>query len=299
MTNTARQTPPGARPRLGWAHAHLAQQGGVTYGTDVGAGAWNIDTAGWEAGFEYADASAILVSAGWSTETRVDDRSWALNADSSADTDESTRHDGYFARLLWHRPGGLELTASIEDNTINDPFVLASPTGSRRYKVGLKRRWSSGISLDGTYRKTSADNGAAGWVANTQQANVRVLYRRERLQLSAGFSAIDVQRSIDQLVTAGTVQRLFPIDYTADSALWDASARWRIDQRYSIGGELRAYDNVGSFRVARDDRRAFLDVAFGATYALRVAYRNVDYREDAYDHYDARLLEVALRVRWQ
>ena len=42
-----------------------------------------------------------------------------------------------------------------------------------------------------------------------------------------------------------------------------------------------------------------LGVAFGDTYALRIAYRNVDYREDAYDHYDARLLEVALRVRWQ
>lgn len=280
-------------------HSSLSQQGGVTYGTDVGAGAWSIDTGGWEAGFEYAVTATILISAGWSTETRTDDRSWTLNAESSADTDEKTRRDGYFARFLLRRSGGLELTASVEDNSINDPFALASPTASRRYKIGLKRRWSNGLSLSGTWRKTDVDNSTSGWLADTKQANVRVLYQRERLQVSAGFSEIDVQRSIDQLVTAGTVQRLFPIDYAADSALWDASSRWRINERYAIGGELRAYDNYGSFRVARDDRRAFVDVTLGATYGLRVSYRNVNYREDAYDHYDARLLEVALRVRWQ
>jgi hypothetical protein len=282
----------------GARHNRLSQDGGITYGTSIGTGTWDIDTDGYEAGFEYAVTSAILVSAGWSTETRTDDRSWTLDTSSSSDTDEKTSRDGYFARFLLRRTGGLELTASVEDNTINDPFALASPTASRRYKVGLKRRFSTGLSINGTYRKTDVDNSNSGWLADTKQADVRVLYQRERLQVSAGYSEIDVKRSIDQLVTAGTVQRLFLIDYAADSALWDASARWQINPRYSIGGELRAYDNYGSFRLARDDRRAFLDVALGMTYTLRVSYRNVDYREDAYDNYDARLLEVALRVRW-
>jgi len=279
-------------------HNRLSQDGGITYGTSIGTGTWGIDTDGWEAGFEYAVTSAILVSAGWSTETRTDDRSWTLDTDSSIDTGEKTSRDGYFARLLMHRTGGLELTASVETNTINDPFALASPTASHRYKVGLKRRFSNGLSINGSYRKTDVDNSNSGWLADTKQADVRVLYQRNRLQVSAGYSEIDLKRSIDQLVTAGTVQRLFLIDYAADSALWDASARWQINSRYSIGGELRAYDNYGSFRLARDDRRAFLDVALGMSYALRVSYRNLDYREDAYDNYDARLLEVALRVRW-
>ena len=282
----------------GARHSRLSQDGGITYGTSVGTGTWDIDTDGWEAGFEYAVTSTLLVSAGWSTETRTDDRSWTLDTDSSIDPNEKTSRDGYFARLLLRRTGGLELTASVEDNTINDPFALASPTASRRYKVGLKRRFGNGLSINGTYRKTDVDNSNSGWLADTKQADVRILYQRDRLQVSAGYSEIDVKRSIDQLVTAGTVQRLFLIDYAADSALWDASARWQINPRYSIGGELRAYDNYGSFRLARDDRRAFLDVALGMTYALRVSYRNVDYREDAYDNYDARLLEVALRVRW-
>jgi hypothetical protein len=276
----------------------LSQDGGITYGPDVGAGSWDIDTDGWEAGFEYAVSSTILVSAGWSSEKRTDDRSWVLDTTSSVDTGEQTTRDGYFARLLVRMTGGVELTASIEDNDINDPFALASPSASRRYKVGVKRRWDNGISINGSYRKTDVENDAAGWLADTKQADARVLYQHDRLQVSAGYSQIRVDRSITQLVTAGTVQAVFPIDYSADSTLKDASTRWRINDRYTLGGELRAYDNAGSFDLSRDDRRAFLDVGLGKTYVLRVAYRNLDYKEDAYDNYDARLLEVALRVRW-
>jgi hypothetical protein len=279
-------------------HNSLLQDGGVTYGPDVGAGNWDIDTDGWEAGFEYAVTSTILVSAGWSAEKRTDTRSWTLDTTSSVDTDEQTTRAGYFARLLVHMTGGVELTAGIEDNDINDPFALASPSASRRYKVGVKRRWDNGISINGSYRKTDVANDAAGWLADTKQADVRVLYQHDRAQVSAGYSQINVDRSISQLVTAGTVQALFPIDYAADSTLWDASTRWRINDRYAVGGELRAYDNAGSFALSRDDRRVFLDVDLGKTYVLRVAYRDLDYKEDAYDNYDARLLEVALRVRW-
>jgi hypothetical protein len=278
--------------------SRLSQDGGVTWGTSVGTGSWGIDTGGREAGFEYAVSQTILVSAGWSTETRTVNRSWTLDAASSVDTNEETSRDGYFARLLVHLAGGLELTASVEDNDINDPFALASPTASRRYKIGAKKRWSSGISINGSFRKTDVENDASGWLADTNQADVRVDYRRERLQLSAGYSRIELQRAIDQLVTAGTVQSLFAIAYDADSTLWDASARWRINERYSLGGELRTYDNTGSFKIARDDYRAFLDVELRGPYAVRIAYRDLDYTEDAYDNYDARLLEVALRLRW-
>ena len=276
----------------------LSQDGGVAFGPDVGAGMWDIDTDGWEAGFEYAVSSTILVSAGWSTETRTVNRSWMLGAASSVDTDEQTSRDGFFARLLVHLTGGLELTASVEDNDIDDPFALASPTSSRRYKIGAKKRWSSGISINGTFRKTDVENDSSAWLADTKQMDVRLMYRRQRLQVSAGYSQIKLQRAIDQLVTAGTVQRLFAIAYDADSTLSDASARWQLNQRYSVGGELRTYDNAGSFKIARDDYRAFLDVALRGNYALRVAYRDLDYTEDAYDDYDARLIEVALRLRW-
>ena len=68
--------------------------------------------------------------------------------------------------------------------------------------------------------------------------------------------------------------------------------------RFAIGGDLRAYDNPGSFALTRDDLRAFLDIRMGEDYRLQIAYRDLDYVEDAYDAYDAAILELAFGLRW-
>jgi hypothetical protein len=44
--------------------------------------------------------------------------------------------------------------------------------------------------------------------------------------------------------------------------------------------------------------RVYGEIALGSRYALQMAYRDIDYAEDAYDAYDARMLELALRLAW-
>lgn len=194
--------------------------------------------------------------------------------------------------------GGLELNVSVEDDSIDDPFTLASPTASRRYKVGARRRWTSGLSFSGNYRRTDIDNERSNWLADTAQADARLVYQRPRLQLSAGYTRIDLARSVEQSVTAGTRLTVFMIDYAAESTFSDASARWQLNERVAIGGELRSYGNHGSFALARDDYRAFIDVRAGSDYLVQIAYRDVDYVEDAYDAYEAGILEVAFGLSW-
>jgi hypothetical protein len=273
------------------------QQGAVAFGPDVGSGAWDIATDAYEAGVEVAVTPLLSVAAGWSTEARTTSSRWTQNALDRPDRSDTDR-DGYFARLAFRTDNGLTLTASVDDDSIDDAFALASPSASRRYRVGVRRQWDNGLWLSGSYRRTDVDNDTTGWAADTEQANVRLGYRRERFQLAAGYTTIDASRSIDQLVAAGTRTDLWRIAYAADSVLSDVSARWQVSPRIAVGGEFRAYDNRGSFRLVRDDRRAFLDVALGTEYALQVAYREVDYLEDAYDAYDAALLELALLLRW-
>jgi hypothetical protein len=275
----------------------LEQQGAVAFGPDVGSGAWDIATDAYEAGVEVAVTPLLSVAAGWSTEARTTSSRWTQNALDRPDRSDTDR-DGYFARLAFRTDNGLTLTASVDDDSIDDAFALASPSASRRYRVGVRRQWDNGLWLSGSYRRTDVDNDTTGWAADTEQANVRLGYRRERFQLAAGYTTIDASRSIDQLVAAGTRTDLWRIAYAADSVLSDVSARWQVSPRIAVGGEFRAYDNRGSFRLVRDDRRAFLDVALGTEYALQVAYREVDYLEDAYDAYDAALLELALLLRW-
>jgi hypothetical protein len=35
-----------------------------------------------------------------------------------------------------------------------------------------------------------------------------------------------------------------------------------------------------------------------AAYSVQIAYRNVEFVEDAYDAYDSRIIEVAFGMRW-
>jgi hypothetical protein len=275
----------------------LVQQGMLAFGPDLGAGTWDIATDGYDVGIEVALTGATSLATGWSNEARAVTSRWLLGAAERLELTETER-DGFFARLAFSAEGGLAVTASIEDNSIDDPFALASPTSSRRYRAGVTQRWDSGWSLAAGYRRTDVDNDLADWAADTEQADVRLGYRRERLDLSMGYTSIDVAREIDQLVVAGTRTELIPIAYVSDAGFTDFSARWRTNARLALGGEVRAYDNRGSFRLSRDDLHFFIEAAVGSDYVLQASYRNVDYAEDAYDAYDAGILELALRLNW-
>jgi hypothetical protein len=65
-----------------------------------------------------------------------------------------------------------------------------------------------------------------------------------------------------------------------------------------FGGSLRKYDNRGSFPIDRDDLAVFADVAVSARYLLRLSYRDIEYVEDAFDAYDAEIVELGLRLSW-
>jgi hypothetical protein len=152
--------------------------------------------------------------------------------------------------------------------------------------------------LSGSYRRTDVENDRSSWLADTEQTDLRVMYRRPRLQLSAGYALGELARSIEQSVAAGTRITVFGIDYAAESTFGDVSAQWQLNDRIAIGGDLRRYDNRGSFVVARDDYRASLDVRVSSDYRVQIAYRDVEYIEDVYDAYDARILEVTFGIGW-
>ena len=81
--------------------------------------------------------------------------------------------------------------------------------------------------------------------------------------------------------------------------LRDASVRWQVNDKVALGADLRAYDNHGSFRLARDDNSAYVDLSVGASYGLKIAYRDLNYDEDAFDAYDAHIVEASFALRWQ
>lgn len=283
---------------VGGARSSSLDQGGsLVFGPDAGLGVWDIDTDGLELGVEFAARANLVFSVGLSNEERDAAGSYGFAADQGASQVETDR-DGFFARARYETEHGLELNASIEENSIDNPFALASATDNVRYSLSVRHRWDNGLSLTGSHRRTDVENDNSGWASDTEQTNVRLSYQNARLQVSGGYTSVDTARSIDQLVTAGFRQDLFLINFMADSVFLDASARWLINDTISIGGDVRKYENDGSFALSRDDLRAFVGIRLTDAYTLEVAYREFDYLEDVFDDYDAEILELSIRLDW-
>lgn len=276
----------------------LDQQGAVAFGIESGQSLWELETSGLETGVAFAVSSDLTVTAGWSSEQR--DTVFAANTGAGLVIErEEQERDGFFARLDYSPSARIDLKGSIEDNSFDDPFTLASPTDGQRYRVQGRYTWENGINFNGSYQKDDFENGNSGWNSDSTQMDLRLGYQADRVQASVGYAQIDLDRSIAQLVVGGLQQDLFAIDYNAEARFVDGSVRWRVNDRIAAGGYFRLYENDGSFPLERDDLRGFIEVSFGTNYLVNLGYRSVDYDEDGLDDYEADILELAIGYRWQ
>ena len=279
---------------------HKLRQSGDSEFEQDAVSRWQVHTSIFETGAQWRPMRELTVSAGWTRENRDVDYRQA-NEDFDDAEDEETRLDGYYVRVAYAPLDGLDLYVSAEDNNIDDPFTLASPTDSRKYRVKGRYRWASGWGLAANYRYADYENDNSNWETDSHQADLRVTYAGSRLSVSAGYTYVDVSRSIIQLVRGDTlpfrVDR-FDIDYDADSDFVDGAVTWKLSQRWTLGGSFRYYDNSGSYDVKRDDARIFAEVEVSDGYLLGLDYRYVDYKEDSFDEFDADILELSIGRRW-
>lgn len=279
---------------------HELKQSGDSQFEQDAVSRWDIDTDIFEAGGEWRPRRNVTVSAGWTRENRDVDYRQA-NEDFDDAEDEETQLDGYFVRVSFAPIEGLDLYFSGELNDIDDPFTLASPTDSTRFRVQGRYRWEGGWGLSANYRYADYENDNTDWETDSHQADLRVTYTGSRLTLSAGYTYVDVSRSFVQLVRGDIlpfrVDR-FDVDYEADSDFVDGAVTWKLNQRWTLGGSFRYYDNSGSYDVQRDDARIFAEVEVLDGYLLGLNYRYVDYEEDSFDEFDADILELSVGRRW-
>lgn len=283
---------------------NLDQDGQFLFGADNNVGAWEIETLGAEAGLEFFVSPTVTVSGGLVYEDRdVDfafDQDGVLPPEDEELDEGSTDHDGYYGIVSWRPSSAFLLHVSFEDNSFDDPFTLASATDRQRYRVRGRYRWDTGLSLTGTYLVNDYENTNSGWDAENNIASFRLGYEEEGLYASLGYSFVDVERSIDQVVEGGFREDLFRIFYEADSDFLNGQLRYQVNDRVAFGGLFRLYDNDGSFALERDDLRAYVEVGFLENYLFHLGYRTVDYDEQAFniDDYDADIAEFSIGYRW-
>lgn len=299
-------------PRFAWTarvwQRDLDQEGRGTFDGDLGLGEWQIEATGLETGVQYQVSSALSVSGGVRHETREVDSGFAEGASSPSDLElesEETDHTGFFATLGWRPHSRASLTLTVEDSSYDDPYTLVSPTESQKIRLNTRWQLDGGFHLSGSYLLRRVDNDDSGWAADTDQLTLRFGYTQDDLNVSLGYNRVELDRTIDQVVVTlpgfgGGAELPFPIAYLAESDFIDGRLRWRANDQWSVGGDLRFYTNDGSFGLTRDDLRAFVEYAFPAGYLVRAGYRTVDYDEDTFDFddYDADIAELAVGYRW-
>lgn len=275
----------------------LDQDGSVVFGGERADSDWRIDHLGYELSAQAALTDNLHIAFGWQVESReaefLETQTSAVFARS-----EETDQTGFFVQANYQPDSKLKLSLTVEDNRIDDPFTLASATDALRYQLRGRYRFDNGLSVTMSHRRTDYENDNTDWESTTEQTDIRFELALEQLTLVAGYANVDLQNEIDQLVRGGFRQDLFAIKYEADADFWDASADFQVNDKLSLSGAFRTYENEGSFQVKRDDIRLAAHYILPLDYVVGLSYRNVDFSEDQLEEFDADIWEVTLRLDW-
>lgn len=287
---------------------NLDQDGELVFGGEPNDGMYEIDTTSIEAGVEWLPSREITVAVGVIEESRDVDLLTFFEGEELKNETAKTDQTGYYGRFNWRPNRTFQLSASLEDASIDDPFALTAPTDRSRYRLQGRVNLENGFWASGNYILAEYENGlngADGWEADSDQLGVRAGYRKDGLDLGFGYQIHDVDRAVDQVVTTapgfgGGQVFDFPVFYESEATFWDGRVRYVASQRLTVGADARFYDNDGSFGLSRDDLRAYADIAVMGSYILHLGYRTIDYDEDEvdFDDYDADIIELGLGYRW-
>ena len=285
----------------------LDQDGNFTFGEDENLGRWEMSTTGVEGGLEYGFSQALTVSGGLRYESRDVDYAQGENALPDPRS-RNTTHTGLFLAAGFRPQRLFNLNAELETGKYNDPFTLASPTDRLRVRLQANVNRANGVYVRATYigHRLKNDNRPPGqltpsdWESDRDHLNARVGYRQDGVDVSGGYAFVRVRHDVEQTINPASDPFLIPILYKADSNFVDGRFRWRFLPGWRLGGDLRFYDNEGSFAIRRNDVRAYVEVAVYERYLLNFGYRRVDYEEKlrGFNDYDANIVEGSIGYTW-
>jgi hypothetical protein len=279
---------------IGGAYSRKLDQSGDLFFADVlNAGRWNIETTGGEVGLQVSVNPKLTISGGVRSESR--DTTW-YTSESGTEVKENTDNTGFFGTVGWRPTKEFHLTGTVETNSYNDPFTLASPTDHTRYRLRGVYNLAGGTYVAANYLRNEAKNSNSGWDSTAEQYGAQVGYQKSGMNASIGYGNVKLDRTIFQVTTVGN----FDIAYNADSDFVDGQLSWTLAERWVVGGTARYYKNSGSFGLKRTDYYGFVEYDFTQGYLVRVGYRSIDYNETQYnfDDYKADIAEFSVGYRW-
>ncbi|MBV1905240.1 MAG: hypothetical protein KUG75_04125 [Pseudomonadales bacterium] len=254
---------------------------------------WKIKNDRLTLGIDARIANNWTLAAGWSRQTQNVDSQKAANFSNI----EKRKNNGFWTKINYRPNRQLNFTLSVEDNSINDPFTSTSPTNTQRYRARVRFRHGE-WRLMASHSRRFRDNDKAGWDFDSKQTDIHISHTSEHLTLQAGLSLVDLNHSIDQVVTGGFRQDLFAIDYDSDANFWNGTVRWHATSQLNLIAEYRNYQNKGSLKVSREDISTALQYALSQSFQLTLKYRHSDFSEEPMEAFNSDIWEIVLGYQW-
>ncbi len=269
------------------------------------------ETGGVEGGLQFRLARRLSLTGGY----RLEKRSIELPVNEprvEAEGVDATR-SGLFGNLQWSPSRSLNLAADYQYGSTDNPYTLVGPSASHRGR--FTARYKSGqffVNASYLFDKTLSDIEAGGeetiraWETGRNQFNLRLGFQGDKLNVSAGYALIDVERRGDRTIffppgwSGAEGSFAFAIDYAGKSSLWDAYLGYRLGKAWDFGAQFNSYTNQGSWELSRTVAKAFLRHTFCNDLRAQVAYRYVNFKEKALglNDYRAGICEVSVGYSW-
>lgn len=264
---------------------------------------YDFNTLGIEGGLQYQYSPKLTLTFGYRNETRSLDKGFE-----TVTYENETTRNGLFGNIKWDPVKAFGLTFDYQRGDYEDPFTLIGPTDLSRLRIRAK--WSiSQLNVIGSYlwRNSNSAVDQDRWKSSRNQISLQAGYQAQKVNLSAGYSLIDVEHKADRTVafppawSGGPGTFLWEIAYEGKSNLWNASVYADLSEQWKIGSYVQYYKNAGWWEIKRLMFKAYVEYAFWNGLMAHLGYRYVDFEEpgSGFNNYSANILELSFGYRWK
>jgi hypothetical protein len=289
----------------GFRYSDLDQQGEFRLPDATQRTSLEVSTGTLEFGAQVYPMPAVTVTGGYRYENR-DTRFGEGDTEDSADAGHAgvdTTQNSLFFNGVYAPSSQVNLLAEYERGSYDNPFTLVAPTSMDRVKVRVRLRPITDLALVGTFLTRRLENDLGGGVHPTQPRTgepatlrtsdftVHAAYGGEPYSVFGSYSRRDISNEVlNQVVTApgflGGIS--FDIDalYESSIDMGSGGARVVLSDSLTLGTEIVAYRNRGTFGLDWEQYRLFVELPSPAAYVLKLSYQYNALNEQQFDFDD-------------
>ncbi len=193
------------------------------------------------------------------------------------------------------------MLAEYERGSYKDPFTIMSPTGLDRFKIRGKVKATEQLSFIFTMLKRDMKNSDSGGKFNSATYSIDATYTmKDRFTISAGYSRLNIDKGINNLVRLRAVLIPWNISYKGRTTSSRGRLSYKFNPNLSIGAMSYYYKNSGTWALDWTTFRGWIRYTLNSGYSLVLSYQRNNYNEVIYnfDDYSSDILTLGFGYRF-